>query len=118
MQLCRREATISEINWLERDRWSTIPGSTRLPTSGAHSAGAVAPLAARFERQDGNLVLVVTIRAHEAEHGALISVPAPGETVRLRIPPGTTSGRMFRLPRANAPAPDGFGDLVVSVQIG
>jgi molecular chaperone DnaJ len=75
-------------------------------------------LAARFERQGGDLVLVVTIRATEAEHGALISVPAPGQTVRLRVPPGTTSGRLFRLPRANAPAPDGFGDLVVSVQIG
>jgi hypothetical protein len=112
-----REATISEITWLERDRWSTVPHSTRPTTSAMDPGGGVKPLAARFERQGGDLVLVVAIRAHEAEHGALISVPAPGQPVRLRVPPGTTSGRLFRLPRSNAPAPDGFGDLLVAVQV-
>ena len=62
-------------------------------------------------------MLAVAIRAHEAEHGALISVPMPGQTVRLRIPPGTVSGRLIRVPRSNAPAPDGFGDLLVQVQV-
>jgi DnaJ-class molecular chaperone len=77
----------------------------------------VAPLAARFEGQGEDLVLGVSIRADEAEHGALISVPAPGATVRLRVPPGTKTGRRFRLPRSNAPAPDGFGDLKVMVEV-
>jgi len=101
---------MSVVNWLERDRWSQpswvgAPGSTP------------APHAARFERSAGELVLVVAIRPEEAEHGALINVPAPGQNVRLRIPPGTTSGRLFRLPRNNAPAPDGFGDLLVRVEV-
>jgi molecular chaperone DnaJ len=101
---------MSVVNWLERDRWSQ---PMRVGTAESGSA----PLAARFERAAGELVLVVAIRADEAEHGALISVPAPGQHVRLRIPPGTISGRLFRLPRTNAPAPDGFGDLLVRVEV-
>jgi DnaJ-class molecular chaperone len=72
-------------------------------------------LAARFERVGSELVLAITIRATEAEHGAMIAVPAPGQTVRLRIPPGTTVGRRFPLQRQHAFGPDGFGDLAVLV---
>jgi len=107
-------AEISEITWLERDRWSTVPHTYGVP---AVRELGIAPLAARFERQDNDLVLVVSIRADEAEHGALVSVPAPGNYVRLRVPPGTRTGRHFRLPRTNAPGPDGFGDLTVMVEI-
>ncbi|MGQ0846193.1 MAG: DnaJ C-terminal domain-containing protein [Sporichthyaceae bacterium] len=105
---------MTAITWLERDRWSTGPrdGSGALPYE-----PALKPLTARFEGQGSDLVLVVAIRASEAEHGAMISVPAPGADVRMRIPPGTTSGRHFRLPRHNAPAPDGFGDLLVRVDV-
>lgn len=74
-------------------------------------------MAARFERQGGELVLVVGVRADEAEHGAMITVPAPGQLMRLRVPPGTTSGRLFRVPRSSTFAPDGFGDLLVRVQV-
>jgi DnaJ-class molecular chaperone len=109
----RGACSITEITWLERDRWSTVPHVSRVP----NVTQCVAPLAARFEGQGADLVLVVSIRAEEAEHGAMISVPAPGTTVRLRVPPGTKSGRRFRLPRANAPAPDGFGDLKVMVEV-
>lgn len=101
---------MSVVNWLERDRWSR-------PAWPGESGSLPKPLSARFERAAGELVLVVSIRPEEAEHGALISVPAPGQNVRLRIPPGTTSGRLFRLPRTNAPAPDGFGDLLVRVEV-
>jgi len=96
------------VNWLERDRWSQPFGAPGLVPK---------PLSARFERSAGELILVVAIRPEEADHGALITVPAPGQDVRLRIPPGTTSGRLFRLPRSNAPAPDGFGDLLVRVEV-
>jgi DnaJ-class molecular chaperone len=109
---------MSEITWLERDRWSTVPRNSGMARYVVPATDqAVTPLAARFERQGAELVLVVSIRADEAEYGSLVSVPAPGETVRLRIPPGTTTGRRFRLPRSNAPAPDGFGDLTVMVQV-
>jgi DnaJ-class molecular chaperone len=101
---------MSVVNWLERDRWSR-------PAWSGDSGSERKPLAARFERSAGELVLVVWVRPEEAEHGAMIVVPAPGQSVRLRIPPGTLSGRLFPLPRTNAPAPDGFGDLLVRVEV-
>jgi DnaJ-class molecular chaperone len=104
------------ITWLERDRWSTAPRPAA-DVAVASSQFTTEPLAARYERQGSELVLIVTIRASEAEHGALVNVPAPGASVRLRVPPGTTSGRRFKLPRSNAPAPDGFGDLTVMVHV-
>jgi DnaJ-class molecular chaperone len=102
---------MSVVNWLERDRWS------RPAWPDGSESSLQKPLSARFERAAGELVLVVSIRPEEAEHGAMISVPAPGQNVRLRIPPGTSTGRLFRLPRSNAPAPDGFGDLLVRVEV-
>lgn len=108
---------MTSINWLERDRWSTPPrGSAGGYPSTVEAAAVITPLAAHFERHGSDLVLVVRIRATEAEHGAIISVPAPGAEVRLRVPPGSSSGRCFRIPRPHAPAPDGFGDLLVMVQ--
>lgn len=109
---------MSAMTWLEREYWSTParPG----PTAGravATSAAVPPTLAARFERHGSDLVLVVPISPTEARNGALVMVPTPGTSVRLRIPPGTTSGRRFQVPRVNAPAPDGFGDLTVIVEI-
>jgi DnaJ-class molecular chaperone len=50
-----------------------------------------------------------------------VDVPTLGDPVRLRIPPGTSSGQQFRVPRVRRqPAlSDGRepGDLVVDVQI-
>ena len=103
---------MTAMTWLEREYWSqprpVVPASRP-----GGSAPAVPPArstapSARFERQGSELVLVVPISASEAQHGALIKVPAPGTSVRLRVPPGTTTGRRFRVPRASAPAPDGF----------
>ncbi|MGQ0466819.1 MAG: DnaJ C-terminal domain-containing protein [Sporichthyaceae bacterium] len=104
---------MTAITYVERDRWSTGPRAA----ANAPQEFALKPLAARFELQGSDLVLVVSIGASEAERGAMISVPAPGADVRLRIPPGTVTGRHFRLPRTNAPAPDGFGDLLVMVEV-
>lgn len=109
---------MTAVTWLERDRWSTGPRHAGGDPALSHDHEvALKPLAARFERQGFELVLVVSIGAAEAEHGAMISVPAPGADVKMRIPPGTTTGRHFRLPRPNAPAPDGFGDLLVMVDV-
>ncbi len=106
------------MTWLEREYWSA-PGHPGAPAArSVASTVAVPPApAARFERQGSDLVLVVPISATEARNGALVMVPTPGTTVRLRVPPGTTSGRRFRIPRVSAPAPDGFGDLTVVVEI-
>lgn len=113
---------MTTMTWIEREYWSqprpVVPASR---PGGAASAVAPPPSrtapTARFERHDSDLVLVVPITASEAQHGALVMVPAPGTSVRLRVPPGTKTGRRFRVPRASAPAPDGFGDLTVVVEV-
>lgn len=62
--------------------------------------------------------LTVPITFAEAVRGAELSVPAPSGTVRLRIPPGTPSGRVFRLRGHGPPGDEGRrGDLFVTVQI-
>ncbi|GAA0635794.1 hypothetical protein GCM10009547_44970 [Sporichthya brevicatena] len=112
---------MTAMTWLEREYWSqprpVVPASR--PGGSAPALKTVPKTAPtpRFERQGSELVLVVPISATEAAHGALIKVPAPGTVVRLRVPPGTTSGRRFRVPRVSAPAPDGFGDLTVVVEV-
>ena len=90
------EGTLPTVTWLERDQWSTPT-----PRPRDHPPGTLAP---RFERRGSELVLVVPIGHDEARNGALIIVPTPGAPVRLRVPPGTQSGRQFRVPRTNAPA--------------
>lgn len=105
------------MTWLEREYWSTPARPGTSAGRSVASTAAVPAAAARFERQGSDLVLVVPISSAEARNGALVMVPAPGTNVRLRIPPGTTSGRRFRIPRVSAPAPDGFGDLTVVVEI-
>lgn len=115
---------MTTMTWLEREYWSqprpvvpaSRPGGSAPAATPAPSAPPATP-SARFERQGSELVLVVPISASEAQHGALIKVPAPGTSVRLRVPPGTTTGRRFRVPRISAPAPDGFGDLTVVVEV-
>jgi hypothetical protein len=114
---------MTTMTWLEREFWSQprpVVPQGRVENSAQISTAPKPPdvlPAARFERHGSELVLVVPISATEAQHGALIKVPAPGTSVRLRVPPGTISGRRFRVPRVNAPAPDGFGDLTVVVQV-
>lgn len=115
---------MTAMTWLEREYWSqprpvvpaSRPGGSAPAVTPAPSTPTATP-SARFERQGSELVLVVPISASEAQHGALIKVPAPGTSVRLRVPPGTTTGRRFRVPRVSAPAPDGFGDLTVVVEV-
>lgn len=114
---------MTTMTWLEREFWSqprpVVPATRADDSALISTAEQPTPdtSVARFERHGSELVLVVPITPTEAQHGALIKVPAPGTSVRLRIPPGTKSGRRFRVPRANAPAPDGFGDLTVVVQV-
>ncbi len=51
-----------------------------------------------FERQEGNLLCEVPISFAQAALGATVEVPGlDGRTDRLKIPPGTQTGEVFRL---------------------
>ncbi|MGQ0831086.1 MAG: molecular chaperone DnaJ [Microthrixaceae bacterium] len=73
---------------------------------------------ALFGRQGANLTLVVPVTFAEAALGADITVPTLASgPVTLRIPPGTRSGRTFRVKGKGVPAAKGAGDLLVSVEV-
>jgi molecular chaperone DnaJ len=73
-----------------------------------------------FRRNGRDLHLTLPLAVHEAALGARVDVPTLDEPVRLRVPPGTSSGRVFRIRGAGVPAAGGdeaAGDLVAVVEI-
>ncbi|ROQ39958.1 molecular chaperone DnaJ [Frondihabitans sp. PhB188] len=71
-----------------------------------------------FERDGLNLRLDVPVTFAEAALGATIEVPTlSGENVRLRVAPGTPSGRVLRVKGRGVDAKDGKGDLLATVQV-
>jgi molecular chaperone DnaJ len=73
---------------------------------------------ALFGRSGKNLTLKVPITFVEATLGADITVPSLEDSVTLRIPPGTTSGKTFRVKgRGVKPATGITGDLLVTVEV-
>ncbi|QNN54208.1 molecular chaperone DnaJ [Nocardioides mesophilus] len=76
-----------------------------------------------FKRKGDNLTLTVPIAFHEAALGAEVKVPTLGEApVTVRIPPGTPSGRTFRVRGKGVPGKDArgvqrTGDLLVTVEV-
>jgi molecular chaperone DnaJ len=71
-----------------------------------------------FRRDGDDVRLDVPVAIHEAAFGARIDVPSPTGPCRLRIPPGTQSGREFRVRERGIPSARGRpGDLVVAVRV-
>jgi len=72
-----------------------------------------------FGRKDEHLTLEVPVTFAEATLGGQISVPTlGGASVKLKIPAGTPSGRVFRVRGRGAPRSDGTkGDLLVTVDV-
>jgi molecular chaperone DnaJ len=70
-----------------------------------------------FGRNGNNLTLSVPISFPEAALGATITVPTLEKPVSLRVPPGTRSGRTFRVKDHGVPARSGAGDLLVTVEV-
>jgi molecular chaperone DnaJ len=72
-----------------------------------------------FRRDGDDLHIIVPLAIHEAALGAKVEVPSIDGPARLRVPPGTQSGRRFRLHERGAPSVrDGRrGDLVVEVTL-
>jgi DnaJ-class molecular chaperone len=70
-----------------------------------------------FTRDGANLRLELPITLYEAVLGAKVRVPTLDGAVELAIPPGTSSGRTFRLKGKGLPLKDGAGDLYVAARI-
>jgi len=72
----------------------------------------------RFGRDGDHLLLTVPVTFSEAALGADVSVPTlDGETVRIRVPAGTRSGRTFRVRGKGIATSKSTGDLLVTIEI-
>lgn len=73
-----------------------------------------------FERRGDDLLVGVTISYRQAVTGDTVDLPTiTGETVVLKIPPGTQPGTRLRVRNQGLPRIDGYGkgNMVVQVQV-
>jgi molecular chaperone DnaJ len=70
-----------------------------------------------FGRKGRNLTLAAPITFAEAALGAQVTVPTMDGSVVLRVPPGTRSGRTFRVKGRGVADEKGAGDLLVTVEV-
>lgn len=71
-----------------------------------------------FTREGLNLRIHVPVTFTEAALGATIEVPTlGGEVVKLRVAPGTPSGRVLRVKGRGVQTAKGTGDLLAEVQV-
>ena len=71
-----------------------------------------------FERDGLNLRVTVPVTFVEAVRGATIEVPTlDGDPVRLKVAPGTPSGRILRVKGRGVAGAKGTGDLLAELQI-
>jgi molecular chaperone DnaJ len=71
-----------------------------------------------YQRHGDDLYLVVAIGVHEAVLGGLIDIQSLEGPIKLRIPPGTQAGQLFRITERGAPRPaGGRGDLIAEIRI-
>lgn len=73
----------------------------------------------RFKRSGQDIIYDATIDYTQAILGATIDVPLPdGGTTKLKVPPGTSHGTIFRLKGMGVPSSSGRrGDLMVRVNV-
>jgi molecular chaperone DnaJ len=72
-----------------------------------------------FRREGADILLDLPITFAEAALGAKITIPTLDGQVSVKIPPGTQSGRVFRVRNKGAPRLGGFGrgDLLAKVKV-
>lgn len=71
-----------------------------------------------FGREGNNLTIDLPVGFAEAALGATVAVPTlDGSSVKVKIAPGTPSGRVLRLKGRGVKAAKGAGDLLVKVQV-
>ena len=99
-----------------------LRGRGRKSPDGGESGDIVVTVAVRphpvFTRDGLNLRLTVPVTFTEAALGATIEVPTlGGDPVRLRVAPGTPSGRVLRVKGRGIETAKGSGDLLAEVQV-
>lgn len=99
-----------------------LRGRGRKSPDGGESGDIVVTVAVRphpvFTRDGLNLRVTVPVTFTEAALGATIEVPTlGGDTVRLRVAPGTPSGRVLRVKGRGISTTKGTGDLLAEVQV-
>jgi molecular chaperone DnaJ len=72
---------------------------------------------ATFGRKGDDLTVELPVSFPEAALGAQVQVPTLGGPVTLKVPPGTPTGKTFRLKGKGAPRKSGHGDLLVTVRV-
>lgn len=71
-----------------------------------------------FGRDGNNLTLTVPVTFPEAALGAKIKVPTiDGDSVTLKLPAGTSSGKVFRVKGRGIETKKGRGDLLVTAEV-
>jgi molecular chaperone DnaJ len=70
-----------------------------------------------FKREGADIVLDLPVTFAEAALGAEVEVPTPDDRVKIKLKPGTQSGKVFKVPGKGAPKLKGTtrGDLRVRV---
>ncbi|MDR9396367.1 DnaJ C-terminal domain-containing protein [Pontimonas sp.] len=76
------------------------------------------PKHAVFSREEQHLRVVVPVTFKEASLGDTIEVPTlSGETVKVKVPPGTQSGQVMRVRGRGVTSSAGIGDLLVEIRV-
>jgi molecular chaperone DnaJ len=100
-----------------RLRGKGAPGSRGGPAGDLLVRVRVAP-SHRFGRKGNDLTLTIPITYPEAALGTRIDVPTLNGAVKMKVPPGTPSGKTFRLRgRGIVPETGKPGDLLVTVDV-
>ncbi|WP_460773241.1 DnaJ C-terminal domain-containing protein [Microbacterium sp. GXF7504] len=99
-----------------------LRGRGRPSHDGGENGDIVVQIAVRqhpvFQRDGLNLRVTVPVTFTEAALGATIEVPTlDGDTVKLRVAPGTPSGRVLRVKGRGIKTQKGTGDLLAEVQV-
>jgi molecular chaperone DnaJ len=94
------------------------PGTHGGPPGNLYIAIAVEPHPF-FRRRDSNVLMELNINVAQAALGDEITVPSLDGDVTLKIPPGTQSGKVFRLRGKGVPRLrcNGRGDQLVVIQV-
>lgn len=99
-----------------------LRGRGRPSPDGGENGDIVVQISVRphpvFTRDGLNLRVVVPVTFTEAALGATIEVPTlSGDTVKLRVAPGTPSGRVLRVKGRGVTTTKGTGDLLAELQV-